>query len=336
MMGSAHAPSASEAEPYSIFTPRHRKILTVLLGLASFASPLTANIYLPLLPLLQDQYHATAQAINLTITLYVVVQAVIPIFFAPTADQYGRRLVSLASLLVYTVGSIGLAINDAAGRRYPALLLLRALQAFGSSACATTIWGVTSDVCIPIERGAMIGPVLSISNLGVVLGPVVGGLVGWRTGHATWIFASMAIFSAATVVSVTPQDHALERHGRHPVAGLGWAVRYRAHPAVVLVLQAFAGFVKSLLFTFSNTLLIDVHPDRPSTAAAAASLTRSGLSGVGLAILQPLADSKGWAGLFTLLALLVGVSQGVVHLESPLISSIPPLQSHKIQTTFAQ
>lgn len=190
-------------EPYSIFTPRHRKILTVLLGLASFASPLTANIYLPLLPLLQDQYHASAQAINLTITLYVVVQAVMPIFFAPTADRYGRRLVSLPSLLVYTVGSIGLAINDAAGRRYPALLLLRALQALGSSACATTIWGVASDVCIPVERGPMVGLVSSISNLGVVVGPVVGGLVGCRTGHATWIFASMAIFSAATVVSVT-------------------------------------------------------------------------------------------------------------------------------------
>lgn len=95
------------------------------------------------------------------------------------------------------------------------------------------------------------------------------------------------------------------------MAGLGWAVRYRAHPAAVLVLQAFAGFVKSLLFTSFNTLLIDVHLERPSTAAAAASLTRSGLSGVGLAILQPLADSMGWAGLFTLLALLVGVSQGV-------------------------
>lgn len=95
------------------------------------------------------------------------------------------------------------------------------------------------------------------------------------------------------------------------IAGLGWAVQYRAHPAVILVLQGVAGFVKSLLFSSFNTLLIDVHPDRPSTAAAAASLIRSGLSGIGLAILQPLADALGWAWFFTVLALFIGVSQGV-------------------------
>ncbi|KAK7947784.1 uncharacterized protein PG986_008670 [Apiospora aurea] len=464
-MESANSSPTPEREPYPILTSRHRKVLTVLLGLASVTSPLTANIYLPLLPLLQEQYHASAQAINLTITLYVVVQAIMPIFFAPTADQYGRRLVSLANLMVYTVGSIGLVVNDLAGRKYAALLLLRALQAFGSSACATTIWGVVSDVCIPAERGAMVGPVISISNVGTVIGPVVGGLVAWRTGDATWVFASMAIFSAVTLVSITvllpetarsvvgnggqgerltrkgargwltlgPQwanKHteagtlssegpsnvntdslpSSERYGPHPVArqlhlrrvvhdqrrlapdlqaelrleraldrplvppvrrdhhprrfrrralvraryrrtareaglpadghgvdgfpvekariremwivhavthlsiaGLGWAVQYRAHPAVILVLQGVAGFVKSLLFSSFNTLLIDVHPDRPSTAAAAASLTRSGLSGIGLAILQPLADSLGWAWFFTLLALVVGVTQGVWH-----------------------
>ncbi|KAK8095005.1 hypothetical protein PG997_001690 [Apiospora hydei] len=434
--------------PYSILTSRHRKVLTVLLGLAS-------------------QYHASAQAINLTITLYVVVQAIMPIFFAPTADQYGRRLVSLANLLVYTIGSIGLVVNDLTGRKYAALLLLRALQAFGSSACATTIWGVVSDVCIPAERGAMVGPVTSIPNVGTVIGPVVGGLVAWRTGDATWVFASIAIFSAVTLVSITvllpetarsvvvsssegasignndelpprevkssaatpsekpgtpsrfrfpnplssltiilskgtalilwlgsctyaewytinaawpqifkqnygwselyiglsylpcavtiilagfvagPWMRARYRrtareaglpadgHGvdgfpvekariremwivygvtHLSIAGLGWAVQFRTHPAVILALQGVAGFVKSLLFSSFNTLLIDVHPDRPSTAAAAASLTRSGLSGIGLAILQPLADSLGWAWFFTLLALVVGVTQGLACL----------------------
>lgn len=486
-MASPNTAPTPEGEPYSILTHRHRKVLTVLLGLASVTSPLTANIYLPLLPLLQEQYHASAQAINLTITLYVVVQAVMPIIFAPTADQYGRRLVSLANLLVYTVGSIGLAVNDVVGRSYPALLLLRALQACGSSACATTIWGVVSDVCIPAERGSMVGPVISISNIGMAIGPVVGGLVAWRTGDATWVFASMAIFSAVTLMSITmllpetarsvvgnggqgkrltrkgvrgwltlgPQwsdkcteqtnhddvplpsgiktsatipsekpntaskarfpnplsslrimlwkDTALilwlgsctyaewytinaawpqifkqnygwselfiglsylpcavtiilagfvagpwmraryrrtaleaglpaDGHGvdRFPIekariremwiaygvthlsiVGLGWAVQYRAHPAVILVLQGITGFVKSLLFSSFNTLLIDVHPDRPSTAAAAASLTRSGLSGIGLAILQPLADSLGWDWFFMVLALFIGVTQGV-------------------------
>ncbi|KAH9887454.1 major facilitator superfamily domain-containing protein [Xylariomycetidae sp. FL2044] len=485
----SHSNTAQE-KPYSVFSARQRQILTGLLGLASLASPLTANIYLPLLPLLQEQYHASAQAINLTITLYVVIQAVMPLFFAPTADQHGRRLVSLFTLLIYTIGSLGLTLNDAIARSYPALLILRALQALGASACATTIYGVVSDVCIPAERGAMVGPVIGISNVGTVLGPTLGGVIAWKTGSATWVFAAMALFSAATFSMITacwpetarkvvgdgaegkrlqlagfkgwfvlgprwahqatghempmqekapnptnstnlansdattgthsqkqpfkwpnplssltiilskdtalilwlgscsyaewytinaawpqifkaaygwneltiglaylpsavaiilagfaagPWTNARYRRtareaglpadghrvdgfpierarlrglwpvfaGTHlGVAGLGWAARYGAHPAVVLVLTAATGFLKSLLFSSLNTLLVDVHADRPSTASAAGSLVRSGLSGVGLAVLQPLADALGWGWFFTALALLVGATQG--------------------------
>ncbi|KAI0138367.1 major facilitator superfamily domain-containing protein [Xylariaceae sp. FL1272] len=486
----AHSNTAP-VKPYSVFNLRERQILTGLLGLASLASPLTANIYLPLLPLLQDQYHASAQAINLTITLYVVVQAVLPLFFAPTADQHGRRLVSLFTLLIYAIGSLGLTLNDAVARSYPALLVLRALQALGASACATTIYGVVSDVCIPAERGAMVGPVIGISNVGTVLGPTLGGVIAWRMGNATWVFATMTLLSAATfsliavcwpetarrvvgngaqgkrvlfaglkgwlvlgprwahqtntheiltqekvpdlpstsnpvspgalnalntrkqpfkwpnplssltiilskdtalilwlgsssyaewytINAAWPQifraaydwnelviglaylpsalaiiaagfaagpwtnaryrrtalEAGLPANGHHidgfpverarvrglwpifagthlGIAGLGWCARYQVHPAAVLVLTAATGFLKSLLFSSFNTLLIDVHPDRPSTASAAGSLVRSGLSGVGLAVLQPLADALGWGWFFTVLALFVGITQGV-------------------------
>lgn len=95
------------------------------------------------------------------------------------------------------------------------------------------------------------------------------------------------------------------------IAGLGWAVQQRAHPAVPLVIQAITGCIQSTLFFAFNTLLVDIHPDRPSTASAAASLVRSGLSGIGVAILQPLADALGWGWYFTLMALVVGIFQGI-------------------------
>lgn len=95
------------------------------------------------------------------------------------------------------------------------------------------------------------------------------------------------------------------------IAGLGWAVQKRTHPAVPLVIQAITGCIQSTLFFAFNTLLVDVHPDRPSTASAAASLVRSGLSGIGVAILQPLTKALGWGWYFTLMALVVGCLQGV-------------------------
>lgn len=481
-------PPAEDSQPYSVFTTTHRRILTAIIGLASVASPLSANIYLPLLPLLQTQYNSSAQAVNLTITLYVITQAIMPAFFAPAADAHGRRLVSLTTLTIFTVASLGLALNDATGNRsYVALILLRALSAMGVSACASITYGIVSDVCIPAERGTMLGPAISASNVGNVLGPVVGGLIAWRTGSATWVFALLAIFGATSVVSMMfllpetarvvvgdgsngkravlrgwrehlvlgprwgkqvrhkgagndgdekavqdsqaeqttpavaakrftipnpfscltiilskdtalilylagcnyavgycitaslpqiyttiygwsaldvglaylpaavtifcagfisgpwnnhkyrktaleqglpadahhitaafPIEHARIRQlwpcfiATHAAtAALGWAVARRAHPAVPLVLHAVGGFAQSFFFFAFNTLLVDVHAERPSTAAAAASLVRSGLSGVGVAVLQPLVNAVGWGWYFSLVALVVGISQGM-------------------------
>lgn len=498
----AEPPTASTgrqngSKPYSIFSASHRRILTAILGIASIASPLSANIYLPLLPLLQTQYRSSAQAINLTLTLYVVIQAVMPAFFAPAADAHGRRLISIITYLIFTVASLGLAINDISGNKsYVALILLRAMSALGVSACASITYGVVSDVCIPAQRGTMVGPAISAANVGTVLGPVVGGLIAWRTGSAAWVFFTLAIFGAtslalmifllpetarsvvgdgsegrrlrksgwkefallgprwgqrrgikaedgengnkgldgtatgekegsknqaqsapravgakkkfvipnpfACLTIVLSRDTALvlwlascnyavwycvtasipqiyadiygwselniglaylpaaitifasgfitgpwnnykyrktaneegvpadsHRVEGFPIekararqlwpsffcthigiAGLGWAVKQRAHPAIPLVIQAITGCIQSTLFFAFNTLLVDTHPDRPSTASAAASLVRSGLSGIGVAILQPLTDSLGWGWYFTLMALVVGVFQG--------------------------
>lgn len=189
------------SKPYSVFSARHRHILTAILGIASIASPLSANIYLPLLPLLQSQYRSSAQAINLTLTLYVVVQAVMPAFFAPAADAHGRRLISIVTYMIFTVASLCLAINDISGNRsYVALILLRAVSALGVAACASITYGVVSDVCIPAQRGTMVGPAISAANVGTVLGPVVGGLIAWRTGSGAWVFFTLAIFGATSLL----------------------------------------------------------------------------------------------------------------------------------------
>ena len=473
------------SQPYSIFTPTHRRILTAILGLASLASTLTANIYMPLLPLLQDHYRASSQAISLTITIYVIVQAVMPLFIAPFTDAHGRRPVSLVTYSIYTCASLGLALNDARAS-YVGLLCLRAMQALGASACASITYGVIADVCIPAQRGAMVGLAVASSNLGTVAGPVLGGVIAWETGSAAWVFGLLAIFGASSLIIMVlslpetarrvvgdgaqgkrlnsagvlswlllgprwgksaarlrdpestedktpptahpgepqksperlsaattplgalkiifakdtslilwlagspyaiwycvsaalpgiyassygwdelaiglayipgaaailvggffngriskwyftrtaaeaglPADaYAVEHdfpieiarsrglwpgwvllHGS--LIGLGWAVQARAHPAVCLVLQAIAGFAMSFPFFAFNTLLVDVHPGRPSTVAAAASLVRSGMSGIGVAILPALLNALGYGWFFTLLAGVVGALQAL-------------------------
>lgn len=148
------------------------------------ASPLTATIYLPLLPLLATHFRVSLQSIDLTITIYIIFQAISPLLFATSSDTIGRRPIYIITYAIYTVASLGLALNKTS---YPALLLLRALQSLGASAVLALSYGVVADICVHAERGAMLGPMMSAASLAVCLGPVIGGWVALGSGSYHWL-----------------------------------------------------------------------------------------------------------------------------------------------------
>ncbi len=192
-------PSTSEADVYSVFSVPVRRIITLLLGTATLASPLTATIYLPLLPLLSTNFHVSTQKINLTITVYIIFQALAPLLLSTFSDTLGRRPLFLATLTLYTLASLGLALNRSS---YAGLLVLRAIQSLGSSAVLSICYGTVSDICVPSERGKMLGPVMAAGNLGTASGPVVGGWIALGSGSAWWAFWALVIFGAVMVTAL--------------------------------------------------------------------------------------------------------------------------------------
>ena len=176
--------------PYTVFTRTQKRRLRLLLGFATITSPLTATCYFPLLPLLRTHFSTSAQAINLTLTIYIIFQALSPAVFGPCSDSIGRRFVFLVTLALYTCGNLGLALNKSS---YAALVVLRALQSLGASAALAVSYGVVADICVPSERGRMLGPVSMALNLGACVGPVIGGSVAWTSGSYEWVFWSLVI-----------------------------------------------------------------------------------------------------------------------------------------------
>lgn len=193
------APVPVPPRPYTTFSSFRRRLITIILVLTMLASPLTATIYLPLLPLLSSHFHVSLQAINLTITLYVIFQAISPLLFATASDTYGRRPVYLITFSVYALASLGLALNR---NSYVWLLVLRALQSLGASAVLAIAYGVVADLCVPAERGAMQGPAMGAANLAVCIGPVIGGWVALGSGSYEWVFWCLVIYGVSVVVVV--------------------------------------------------------------------------------------------------------------------------------------
>ncbi|CAH0017074.1 unnamed protein product [Clonostachys rhizophaga] len=192
-------PVSSENSSYTVFTLSDLRRLRIILGLGTITSPLTATIYLPLLPLLRHQFSVSAQAINLTLTLYIIFQAISPVIFGPFSDAYGRRPIFLFTLGLYVLGNIGLAANK---DNYAVLLVLRAVQSLGASAAYAISFGVVADVCEPSERGRMLGPISMALNLGACVGPVVGGIVAYANNNHTWVFWSLVIVGSVLFLGV--------------------------------------------------------------------------------------------------------------------------------------
>ncbi|KAA6414326.1 MAG: major facilitator superfamily [Lasallia pustulata] len=193
------APPPPTPELYTTFTRAEKRLLTLLLGFATTTSPLTATIYLPLLPLLRAHFHTSAQAVNLTITLYIIFQALSPAIFGPLSDSLGRRPVYLLTLALYMLANLGLALNK---HSYGVLLGLRTLQSLGASAASAVSYGVVADVCVPAERGSMLGPISMLLNLGACVGPVVGGLVAFTSGSYEWVFWALVVAGGVLLCGV--------------------------------------------------------------------------------------------------------------------------------------
>ena len=97
------------------------------------------------------------------------------------------------------LSNLGLALEH---NSYAALVVLRAFQSLGASAAFAVSYGVVADVCVPAERGEMVGPVSMALNLGTCVGPIVGGWVAFKSGDYKWVFWFLVIVGTVLLVAV--------------------------------------------------------------------------------------------------------------------------------------
>ncbi|KAL5363087.1 putative MFS transporter, partial [Aspergillus floccosus] len=180
---------------YSHFRKYERIFIIAMAALASLMSPISSQIYYPALPVLSDHYRVSDTLINLSVTVYMIIQGLAPSFMSSFADTSGRRPVYITCFLIYAAANIGLALQDT----YPALMGLRCIQSAGSSATTSLGYGVAADIASPSQRGKYMGLITAGLMTALSLGPILGGLLvqwlGWRS-----IFWFLVILSGSYLV----------------------------------------------------------------------------------------------------------------------------------------
>jgi EmrB/QacA subfamily drug resistance transporter len=113
---------------------------------------------------------------------YTVVFAALLAPAGRLADRYGRRLVFLAGLAVFTVGSAACA----AAPSIPLLVAFRALQAVGAALVMPTSLALLLAAFPPARRAVAVSTWAAVGGVAGALGPPLGGLLvelSWR-----WVF----------------------------------------------------------------------------------------------------------------------------------------------------
>ncbi|KAJ9130068.1 Major facilitator superfamily transporter [Pleurostoma richardsiae] len=197
-VGEKPTPAAAEPEEqYHVFSNSRKKLLIGIIGVAGLFSGLSSNIYFPSLNAIAKDLNVSLDSVSLTITSYLVIQGISPLFWGSLSDTVGRRLIYIASFTVYIISNIALSFSP----NFVVLLIFRGLQAAGSASTVSIGNGVIQDISPPSERGAFISFYQAIRNFSIAIGPVLGGLLANFFGFRS-IFVFLVILSSLVIMMI--------------------------------------------------------------------------------------------------------------------------------------
>lgn len=155
-------------------------LLLIFAGLSAFA-PLSVDMYLPALPAMTRDLHATATEGSFTVASFFVGICIGQLIHGPLSDRIGRRIPLLAGIAIYVVASAGAAL----ARSIELLIAARFLQALGGCAGLVVARAAVRDRFSPQDSAHVFSLLLLVMSLAPIVAPLLGSFVllagGWRT-----------------------------------------------------------------------------------------------------------------------------------------------------------
>src|SRR6188472_2634590 len=131
------------------------------------------------LPSIQGDLDADLSELEWIVTGYALTFASLMLVGGKVADAYGRRLVFVIGIVVFTFASLMCGLADSSEM----LIGARVLQGAGAALMNPATLSIIAATFPPRERGTAIGIWAGTSALALAIGPLVGGLI---TEHLEW------------------------------------------------------------------------------------------------------------------------------------------------------
>ena len=180
-----------------------KRKLPLLILLAAFP-PLSTDMYLAALPILQKQYNQPFSIVNLTLVLFFVSYCLFMLVYGPCSDRFGRRPVLIMGISIYILGSF---LCSFASNIY-FLILFRIIQAAGGASATVLAMAICKDIYHGIQREKILAYIAVISTIAPMIGPVVGGyIMTYLSWH--YVFIIQSILGCIALVGVIRLDETI-------------------------------------------------------------------------------------------------------------------------------
>ncbi|MFC0225517.1 Bcr/CflA family multidrug efflux MFS transporter [Serratia aquatilis] len=173
----------------SAFAERPPRWLIPLLGSLVAFGPLSIDMYLPALPAMGLELQATQGQMQHTLGAFFAGFCIGMLLYGPLSDWLGRKKLLLSGMLLFVIASV----LCTQVTNVEQLVVLRALQAFGSGAAVVMARAIARDV----YRTEDLPRVLSLMTLVTMAAPLLAPLLG---GALLVVFDWQAIFMLLAVV----------------------------------------------------------------------------------------------------------------------------------------
>lgn len=180
------------AAPAPSMAPPPRLLLLLVIVLTGLGD-LSTQIYVPVLPTIASRFGVDKEAVQHTLTAFVLAFGLGQLVWGPLSDRFGRRRVLMSGLALYLAGCAACFL---AGSTW-SLTAARFAQGAGAAAAIVLARAITRDAW-----GAKAGPVMMLGTLVigvcVMVSPLLGSMLA--TLPTGWQTAFIFLFALATVV----------------------------------------------------------------------------------------------------------------------------------------
>jgi DHA1 family multidrug resistance protein-like MFS transporter len=180
----AHIPGKSSQKNLFVLS---FTLLVMMLGYA---------MAMPLIPFYIQKFGVGGTELGWLMSTYSIMQLICAPLWGAISDRIGRKPVLCMGVLGYAVSLLLFGLST----RFWMLFIARSLTGILSSATQPTAMAYIGDTALENERSKSMGQLGAVTGIGVIIGPLVGGLLSKRFLALPFFFGSGLAFLALILV----------------------------------------------------------------------------------------------------------------------------------------